>query len=67
METFFVCCKQKLEMANFRLFSANGKLKNGSFFPWLANDRGQQRYTKNVTALYVIAFGLSSERNFKKQ
>jgi hypothetical protein len=30
-------------------------------------DRGRQRYSKNVTALYVIAFGLFSGRNFKKR
>jgi hypothetical protein len=29
--------------------------------------RGRQRYSKNVTALYVIAFGLVLERNFKKR
>ncbi len=29
--------------------------------------RGRQRYSKNVTALYIIPFGLFSERNFKKQ
>ena len=27
--------------------------------------RGRQRYSYNVMALYVIAFGLSSERNVK--
>ncbi len=34
---------------------------------WQIMSRGQQRYIKNVTALYVVAFGLFSERNFKKQ
>ncbi len=28
--------------------------------------RGQQRYSKTVTSLHVITFGLFSERNFKK-
>ncbi len=31
---------------------------------WLIN-RGRQRYSKNVKSLYIIAFGLFSELNFK--
>ncbi len=31
---------------------------------WTAG-RGWQRYSKNVTALYVIAFSLSSEHNLR--
>ncbi len=33
----------------------------------LAVSRGQQRYSKNVMALYIIAFGLFLERNFEKR
>jgi hypothetical protein len=33
----------------------------------LAVSRGRQRYSKNVMALYVIAFGLFLERNFEKR
>jgi hypothetical protein len=46
---------------NFSL--KNAYLSKGCQKP---SDRGRQRYSKNVMVLYIIAFGLSSERNFKK-
>jgi hypothetical protein len=34
----FVCCKQKMETANFCFFAASGNEKI-KFFPWSANDK----------------------------
>ncbi len=34
-QLLFVCCKRKTETANFYLFSANEKRKNGGLFSWI--------------------------------
>jgi hypothetical protein len=39
MATSVVCCKQKMETANFRLFAANENGKRKFFFYWSANDK----------------------------
>ncbi len=43
----FVCCKRKMEMANFLLFSANGERK--FVFSWSVIDNGNQRLLNQQT------------------